>query len=576
MKLHYSVMLFASLASSLCAADQLAAPQPSVADAQSSDLYVQFEYALADLASATYELINLQRTMQNHPYLEFTKEQLLTLNALDSLFYKQGGYDAVVRIFKFNKEDGINAAIAFFKKIANLIDLSLPSSASLMTDQQKLDWLKAADKSIKKKYKSFKPQLKAEELGSSIKKAIIFNPITRHIPLAELAKLLSSEYSRIAQAALTAYYANKYGKKDNSAVKQTVSDRTYDAAIAANKTPQQAILEAQQAVANLSSGNQNSGYFNAVFSKQNLSTTGAVLTVQVLNQMLSDYLTSLAETKKKFEERERFVRTSEDEKKIKEQLHRLVSHAGNGPGFSEIKGIQDEATIKDLTFFADWLKHPISYFGSKLAIMLYGEPGNGKGIITKALSDEAKTPLITISADDVQKRQIGTKLWAAAKIAENNDQKAVIVFFDEIDLIIPQKDKAALQSFLTFLDGTQKGNPHVRILYIFATNHIEKLDPRMLRPGRFKSKIYVGPPSLEQRAKLIEMSLLSVFKTAPKELVEKLAAETDGLSRVAIDEAIENTYNHAALTEETPSVESFIDEIKKLKQVTYHSTKQIA
>ena len=576
MKLHYSVMLFASLASSLCAADQLAAPQPSVADAQSSDLYVQFEYALADLASATYELINLQRTMQNHPYLEFTKEQLLTLNALDSLFYKQGGYDAVVRIFKFNKEDGINAAIAFFKKIANLIDLSLPSSASLMTDQQKLDWLKAADKSIKKKYKSFKPQLKAEELGSSIKKAIIFNPITRHIPLAELAKLLSSEYSRIAQAALTAYYANKYGKKDNSAVKQTVSDRTYDAAIAANKTPQQAILEAQQAVANLSSGNQNSGYFNAVFSKQNLSTTGAVLTVQVLNQMLSDYLTSLAETKKKFEERERFVRTSEDEKKIKEQLHRLVSHAGNGPGFSEIKGIQDEATIKDLTFFADWLKHPVSYFGSKLAIMLYGEPGNGKGIITKALSDESKTPLITISADDVQKRQIGTKLWAAAKIAENNDQKAVIVFFDEIDLIIPQKDKAALQSFLTFLDGTQKGNPHVRILYIFATNHIEKLDPRMLRPGRFKSKIYVGPPSLEQRAKLIEMSLLSVFKTAPKELVEKLAVETDGLSRVAIDEAIENTYNHAALTEETPSVESFIDEIKKLKQVTYHSTKQIA
>jgi len=72
------------------------------------------------------------------------------------------------------------------------------------------------------------------------------------------------------------------------------------------------------------------------------------------------------------------------------------------------------------------------------------------------------------------------------------------------------------------------------------------------------------------------MSLMSTFRQAPADLVEKLAEATDGLSRVAIDEAIENTYNHAALTDETPSLESFLTEIEKLKEVSYHTAKQVA
>ncbi len=552
------------------------APDPAC-----DELLLKIEYVIANLASATYDLIELQRRTQYHPHLEFSKSQQKTIAALDTYLYQNKNFDALARVFKFNKQDGISAALLFFEKIASIIGIELPSTAGLVLNEQKYDWLKNAARDIKKAYKKFKPGLKNDEAGQSLKRAIIFNPVTRHIPLAELAKVLSSEYSRIAQAALTASIANRYGTDYLTQAKSDEFRRVLSGETPlADGTYSDASRKKAEDAADAIAKKEDKGFFKTlkdeIASSKNLRTTGAVITIQMLNQMLSDYLQSLAKDKAKYEEREKFSQTTKEQKKMKGQMHGMISHAGTGAGFKTIKGIQDDKIITELAFLSDWLKKPISYPGNKLAVMLYGPPGNGKGIITKALSDESKTPMISISADDVATRKLGEKLWAATQIAKDRDQKSVIVFFDEIDLIVPPKNPAALQSFLTFLDGTQAENPHVRILYIFATNHIEKLDPRMLRPGRFKSKIHVGPPNLEQRAKLITMSLMTVFKFAPADLVEKLAVATDGLSRVAIDEAIENTYNHAALTDQTPGLESFLEEIEKLKEVNYHTAKQVA
>lgn len=515
------------------------APDPAC-----DELLLKIEYVIADLASATYDLIDLQRTTQYHPHLEFNKKQQKTIAALDTYLYQNKNFDKLARVFKFSKQDGINAALAFFEKIAAIVDTTLPSTAGLTLNEQKFDWLKNAARDIKKAYKKFKPGLKSDEAGQSLKRAIIFNPVTRHIPLAELAQALSSEITSLIATGVTQYYKDKYDRK-----------KAHTAGGAPTTDP---------------------GIAAAIFSRQNIDAAFTLMGIRAVNQMLSQYLQSLAKDKLKYEEREKFAKTTKEQKKMKGQMHGMVSHAGTGAGFSTIQGIQDDKTIKELSFLADWLKKPISYPGNKLAVMLYGPPGNGKGVITKALSDESKTPIISISATDVAQRQIMNKLWAAKQLAKERDQKSIIVFFDEIDLIVPQKDKAALQAFLTFLDGTAQENPHIRTLYIFATNHIDKLDPRMLRPGRFKSKIFVGPPSKEQREKLITMSLMSVFREAPADLVEKLTVATDGLSRVAIDEAIENTYNHAALTDQTPGLESFLEEIEKLKEVSYHTAKQVA
>ncbi len=325
-------------------------------------------------------------------------------------------------------------------------------------------------------------------------------------------------------------------------------------------------------------------YFEKLYKDDNihtkeLKTLGAVIGANFATLCLGSFFSYLDTEKERLKKREAFRKSSQEEKEIKKQLHTLISHTGNGQvGLRKIAGIQSDDIIKELSWYVDWLQQPIAFYGSRLSIMLYGEPGNGKGIITKALSDESSTPLITISAEDVRNKKMPLKLWAAEHIAEKRKEKSVIVFFDEIDLILTQKNSAELQEFLTLLDSGTKGiNPHVRILYVFATNHIKNLDPRLMRPGRIKSKLYVGPPTLfEQRYNLITDSMKEVFGVVPHEIASLLAEETNGLSRVAIDEVIRNTYNHAILTEEQPSIESFLYEVKKIKDVVYHSSEQIA
>ncbi len=552
MKFRYAIMLLLGLALPIFSeAAQAAADREFTAEKSPTliDSFVKFEYVIASLASATYELIDTRRTTEYHPYLELCKKQRKIVDALDAFFYKNGGYDALVHTFKSNKQAGINAAMAFFEKIADIVDVNLSSHAALVLQEEKLDWLKKAYKRIKKQYKTFEPTLKYEGISKSLKRALIFNPVTRHWNLIALAKVLTSPIMKVAEITAATYFTGIL--KDNNSE------------AASNGNNNQPVV--------------NQSLFGNLFTTNNLKALSILIAVTAGSETLSGYFEKLQEDKKELEKRDQFARYSEEQKKIKDRLHRFISYTGTGDGFSTIAGIQDEDTIKELASLAKWLRNPISSdFRSKLAIMLYGEPGNGKGIITKALADESKTPMITITAHDVKNGDIDLKVFAAKKLAQSRDAKSIIVFTDEIDLIVPKKDPAALQAFLTFLDGTQKQNPHVRVLYMFATNYIEKLDPRLLRPGRFKSKIYVGPPTQEQRAKLIEATMLSIFKTAPQDLVAQLAVETAGLSRVAIDEAIANTYNHMALTEETPIVESFIYEIKKLKEVTYHTSEQIA
>lgn len=46
-----------------------------------------------------------------------------------------------------------------------------------------------------------------------------------------------------------------------------------------------------------------------------------------------------------------------------------------------------------------------------------------------------------------------------------------------------------------------------KILVVGATNYIERIDPAILRPGRFDKKIYVPPPDFDARKELFKISL---------------------------------------------------------------------
>lgn len=86
-----------------------------------------------------------------------------------------------------------------------------------------------------------------------------------------------------------------------------------------------------------------------------------------------------------------------------------------------------------------------------------------------------------------------------------------IIFFDELDALVPRRDEALSESsarvvntLLTELDGL---DPRRGVFVLAATNRPDMLDPAMCRPGRLDKLLYVDLPAPEERAEIIRTLL---------------------------------------------------------------------
>jgi hypothetical protein len=124
----------------------------------------------------------------------------------------------------------------------------------------------------------------------------------------------------------------------------------------------------------------------------------------------------------------------------------------------------------------------------KRGFLLYGEPGCGKTSFILALSNELKKPII--------KYQLGEASATEFKNSADNMSNSIIVF-DDVDAYnftqvrsltkCENNNGITLDIFLDVLDGYTSFNDCIIIL---ATNHPEKLDPAIIRPGRIDAKFY--------------------------------------------------------------------------------------
>ena len=66
-----------------------------------------------------------------------------------------------------------------------------------------------------------------------------------------------------------------------------------------------------------------------------------------------------------------------------------------------------------------------------------------------------------------------------------------------------------------------------KVLYLATTNYIDRLSPRLQRPGRFDKRIYVGPPKFEHRLRYLQHKLKGIAEDAQ---IQDMAKKTEGLS----------------------------------------------
>jgi transitional endoplasmic reticulum ATPase len=125
-------------------------------------------------------------------------------------------------------------------------------------------------------------------------------------------------------------------------------------------------------------------------------------------------------------------------------------------------------------------------------ILLTGLPGTGKTLLAKAVAKQSGVNFISVKGPELISRYIGESERAIRQVFKTAKQASpTILFFDEIDSLLPRRGSAGTDShvaervvsqFLTEMDGIEelKG-----VVVLAATNRLDIIDPALLRCGRF-------------------------------------------------------------------------------------------
>jgi len=186
-------------------------------------------------------------------------------------------------------------------------------------------------------------------------------------------------------------------------------------------------------------------------------------------------------------------------------------------------------------------------------VLLYGPPGCGKTLISRATAGEIDARFISVGLHQILDMWIGKSEEKLHQIFELARSRApAVLFFDEIDaLAADRKDmrtsagRTLINQFLAELDGDVAENDGVLVLG--ATNAPWHLDSAFLRPGRFDRLVFVPPPDTAARADIIRIMAEGKPVTGldPEALAKKVADFSGADIKAMFDQGIEAALSEA-------------------------------
>ncbi len=222
--------------------------------------------------------------------------------------------------------------------------------------------------------------------------------------------------------------------------------------------------------------------------------------------------------------------------------------------WTDVQGV--DSAKDELMDVAEWLKDPDRFklLGATAprGVLLYGPPGTGKTMLARAVAGQANVDFFAASGSSFVEMFVGR---GAARIRrlfkEARKAGRAVIFIDELDAVGGKRSSSggdggtsereqALNQLLVELDGFER-DPGT-VIVIAASNNVDKLDPALLRPGRFDRQVLVAPPDREGRAAILR-SHVGDKPLGPDLDLNDVARKTTGMTGAQLANAL----NEAAI-----------------------------
>src|SRR5215216_4530982 len=204
--------------------------------------------------------------------------------------------------------------------------------------------------------------------------------------------------------------------------------------------------------------------------------------------------------------------------------------------WDDVAGVEEAKD--ELREVVEFMRDPKRFkkLGAKVpkGILLHGPPGTGKTLLAKAVARESNAKFFAQSASSFVEMFAGLGAARIRRLFRHARKAApAIVFIDELDAVgatrgndVSGEKDQTLNQLLVELDGFGGADS---VVVIAASNLLEKLDPALLRPGRFDRQILVTPPDLKGRRNILVVHTRGMPLAEDVDL-EVVARQTSGMT----------------------------------------------